>query len=130
MSTTRNLLLTFEALLFLVGVRLVVAVKHFPALHKVVESWPTRRRLRMARALHLEELIEVVHRASIYLPFSTHCLLYSASLVLFLRSCGHRAELVIGVHHRPFEGHAWVEGAGRVLGPAIDLEEYTVIERI
>jgi len=53
-------------------------------------------------------------------PWQPRCLLRSLVLYRLLRAQGDAAELVIGLPHRPTtkDAHAWVELAGRDVGPA------------
>jgi hypothetical protein len=53
-------------------------------------------------------------------PWQPRCLLRSLVLYRLLRAQGDEAELIIGLPHRPTsrDAHAWVELAGRDIGPA------------
>ena len=117
------------AFVTLVLLGLVLRIGRFPALYRVVSTWPTQRKPYCSRRSDAHHICSSLDRASVWLPSRTLCLLHSASLVVLLRSHAIAAELVIGIQPRPFEGHAWVESNGKVLGPPLDQGLFRVIDR-
>jgi hypothetical protein len=63
----------------------------------------------------IQALVAAVRRACRYYPRSPACLQRSIALTSMLRKRGVAAHLQIGVRHSPFQSHAWVEVAGRVI---------------
>lgn len=58
------------------------------------------------------------------------CLQRSAATACLLRCCGWDAEMVIGAQLLPFQSHAWVEIAGRVVNDKHYVAEtFQVLER-
>jgi hypothetical protein len=64
-------------------------------------------------------------------PWRPRCLLRSLVLFRMLRAQGDPAELVIGLPHHPKsrDAHAWVEMAGRDVGPAPGRSGYQELTR-
>jgi hypothetical protein len=77
----------------------------------------------------LTPLLAALDRVVILNIRNMRCLQYAAAAACFLRSYGFPASMVIGVRHRPFSSHAWVELDGQVIAGKEDLEAYTVIDR-
>lgn len=117
------------AFLFLAFCSITLRIRKFPTLYQIVSGWPTRRRFFSSRGFGMEEVRLAIHRASVWMPVPTLCLVHSAALVLLLRSHAVPAKLVIGIRRRPFRAHAWVESNGEVVGPRVDAELCTVVDR-
>ncbi len=66
-------------------------------------------------------VVAAINRACRYYPKPPVCLQRSLALTSMLRRRGIAADLQIGVRQPPFESHAWVEVAGRVINdtPAV-----------
>jgi hypothetical protein len=77
------------------------------------------------------DLIWCVDEACVWYVKRAACLQRSVVATWLLRRHGFAAEMVIGCRPLPFESHAWVEVAGRVVN---DLPQYqrvfTVINRL
>ena len=119
-------LIAFLLLGFMV---ILLRVRKFPTLYEFVRRCPVRMRFYSSKTANAEQIISAVRQASIWLPVRTMCLVYSAAQVVLLRNHAVPADLVIGVKLRPFEGHAWVESKGEVLGSKVDKRLYVVLDR-
>lgn len=106
----------------------IMALRGFPAVHRLVGRIALRRR-RNPRSP--EELVRIVDRAAIYYPRELLCLRRSAAITWTLRRHGHPAELVVGASIIPFFAHAWVELDGRVINDDENRvrARYTILER-
>lgn len=100
----------------LVLIDLVVKLAGFHRFYNIVRSCPTIGDVPAhARAKVARRACSAVDRASVYYFKRAWCLQRSAAAVCFLRLCGIRGELVIGVQKIPFYAHAWAEVDGRVV---------------
>lgn len=117
------------ALYALVRADLTLRTRRFPGLRESVRGALVRRSILAMGSSDQELLITAIHRASVFLPVRTHCLVYSSALVWLLRQYGLPAQCVIGIRSTPFESHAWVENEGVILGPKVGRQStYTVID--
>jgi hypothetical protein len=101
---------------------LAVKAAGFHRFYRMVERWPTRGSVpperRRARA---EEICTAVDRARTAYFKHAWCLQRAAASVIYLRLCGVRGELVIGVRKIPFQAHAWTEVDGAVVNDPAQL---------
>ena len=72
----------------------------------------------------VDAIVWAVDEACVWYVKRAACLQRSVVLVRLLRRRGVRAELVIGYRQMPFESHAWVEVAGRVVN---DRQQYRTV---
>jgi Transglutaminase-like superfamily len=114
----------------LVSMLLIVTFRRFPGLYLFVRTKKTRHVSAIPNTTKIGTLALAMQIASVWLPLRTYCLTYSAALVCFLRDHGVPAELVIGIRQRPFQGHAWIEYDGLVIGDSTDRRNYTVLDRL
>jgi hypothetical protein len=81
--------------------------------------------------LEADDVVWAVEEACVWYVKRAACLQRSVVTTWLLRWHGQPAEMVIGFRPLPFESHAWVELAGRVVN---DLQQYprvfTVLERL
>lgn len=124
-----SLMQILMAALLLLFVIALLRIRKFAAVYDFVKQWPTRCRFALAREPREADLVQAVHHASVLIPIRTLCLVYSAALAVLLRSYGIRADLVIGVTHRPFAGHTWVEVEGRIIGESKYTDTCVVLDR-
>jgi hypothetical protein len=116
--------LTGSALVVVVACHLLAKVGKFPVLRGAVSRWPVRPHSNASGA----QVQNAVDHALVWLPIRTHCLNYSAALVIMMRLRGIPAQLIVGVRQRPFEGHAWVEIDHIVMGPPFDRSSFVAID--
>ena len=102
----------------------------FPALHRVVKSWPNFKRSIGQSPADPHELLKTLDASLIFFPRRTDCLPYAAAGVCLLRCCGFPAALVIGVQHRPFSAHAWIELSDFIFAAVADQNELVAIDRL
>jgi hypothetical protein len=105
----------------------VLAKTEFVTLHRYVDRKSTRVGESISTTL-VPAVLGAVNRACRYYPKSPACLQRSLALTEMLRKRGIAADLEIGVRQPPFESHAWVEVAGRVINDVEAVREvYTTI---
>ncbi len=101
-------LLAFKSYLLLMFVDLTMQFRPFSSLQSRVRSveLPVSARDVSRR---WEIICSAMDLACVFYPKKVLCLQRSTATTMLLRSYGHRAEIVIGVKHAPFQSHAWVE---------------------
>lgn len=120
--------LFFKALCGLAIFDLVLVMRNFATLHRIVRNWkvadksvPPEGTIRVC---------EAVNRACIWYPKRALCLQRSAVTACLLRSVGAEAQMVIGAQKLPFKAHAWVEVDGQAVNERTDVRSiYGVWER-
>jgi hypothetical protein len=121
---------TLRALAGLAAVDLIIRIKGFSYLHRIVKRWPVSRK----RTENTETILRTcaaVDRACIYYFKQALCLQRSALTTCLLRRQGVAARLVIGCRVMPYHGHAWVEVNGEVVNDKKKVQEfYTVLDRL
>lgn len=118
----------FRALVLLIRMRILSEVKKFPGIYQYIKK--RRTAISGASAYNIRQLSDAMHVASVWLPFRSHCLVYSAATVCFLRKNGISAQLVLGIRQRPFESHAWVEHDGIIITDPAQCHDFIVVDRI
>jgi hypothetical protein len=120
--------LFWKALIGLVTFDLLLLVRNFATLHRIVRNWKLTGRKTPPRAT--DRVCDAVNYACIWYPKRALCLQRSAVTTCLLRSCGVSAEMVIGAQKLPFKAHAWVEVNGRAVNERTDVQTiYGVWER-
>src|ERR1700739_2561493 len=105
-----------------------VAQDKFDGLYETVRGYPLKRSERQSHSI--QEICKAVDVACIWYWKQVLCLQRSAASVCLLRSCGVRAQLVIGAQPLPFKAHAWVEIEGGVVNDKSYVSEiYSVLDR-
>lgn len=100
----------------------------FARVHQRVRRCRVRRRANGAGA---EEIVWAVDEACVWYVKRALCLQRSVVATWLLRRHGVPAELVIGYRPTPFESHAWVEVAGRVVNDRPQYQKhFAVLERV
>ncbi len=103
--------------------------RNFLRMHRVVEQWTTA--LRTPPDDGIQRACNAVNYACAWYPKRVRCLQRSVVLTCLLRSCGVRAQMVLGAQKIPFKGHAWTEVDGREVNERRDVQKtYGVWERI
>ena len=101
----------------------------FANVHRNVCLCRVNRRRR--NPLSVEEIMWAVDEACVWYMKRAACLQRSVVATWLLRRNGIEAELVIGYRPVPFESHAWVEVAGRVVNDRQQFQRFfTVLERL
>ncbi len=98
-----------------------------------VHDWLKRRRPRSRRACRAsaDDVVWAVDEACVWYVKRAACLQRSVIATWLLRRDGVQAELVIGYRPLPFESHAWVEVAGRVVNDRPQYQKvFTVLDRL
>ncbi len=116
----------------LLGVSLLLRVRTFGTLHRLVKAWPV---IQPSAAVNREYVISrmnaVLGTVGGLCLGRNRCLYRAATAVCVLRTKGIAAQLVIGVRALPFASHAWVEiDRCVVLEPTAWNTIYKEIERI
>jgi hypothetical protein len=120
---------TIVALLGLGALDLVIKVKGFPFLYRIVKAWPVSI-ISNPSADTIARICSTVDRACTYYLKRALCLQRSALTTCLLRRHGVKAEMVIGCRVMPYHGHAWVEVDGKVVNDNQKVQEfYSVLER-
>ena len=117
-----------KALIGLAAFDLLLLVRNFAALHRIVRNWKLNGR--KASLDTTDRVCDAVNHACSWYPKRALCLQRSAVTTCLLRSCGVPAEMVIGAQKLPFKAHAWVEVNRRAVNERIDVQTiYGVWER-
>ena len=120
--------LFWKALFGLMAFDLLLLVRNFATLHRIVSNWKSRDR--KASPDTSDRVCDAVNLACSWYPKRALCLQRSALTTCLLRSCGVPAEMVIGAQKLPFKAHAWVEVNGRAVNERTDVQTiYGVWER-
>jgi hypothetical protein len=82
--------------------------------HKLVDG-VARQPVRAANAKTEQEALDDYFRARPWFPIKPICRLDAPALCLYLRRCGHPADLVFGVTLERFSAHCWVQIGDRIL---------------
>jgi hypothetical protein len=119
----------FTALIGLAAIDLILAVRGFPCLYRIVKRWRIRQ-APQATYEPVRRICEAVDRACVYYPKRALCLQRSALCTCLLRRKGVAARMVIAVRKLPFGGHAWVEVNGEVVNDSQQVQRlYSVLDR-
>jgi hypothetical protein len=120
--------LFWKALIGLVTFDLLLLVRNFATLHRIVRNWKSSGRKASPDAT--DRICDAVNLACSWYPKRALCLQRSAVATCMLRSCGVPAQMVIGAQKLPFKAHAWVEVNGRAVNERTDVQTiYGVWER-
>jgi len=120
--------LFWKALIGLLVFDLLLFSRDFARLCRVVKHWKVSDR--SANMDAIERVCDALNRACVWYPKRVLCLQRSAVTTCLLRSCGIRAEMVMGAQKLPFKAHAWTEVHGRAINERRDvLSIYGVWER-
>jgi hypothetical protein len=120
--------LFWKALVSLMAFDLLLLVRNFATLHRIVHTW----KLSSTKAASdtTDRVCDAVNRACIWYPKQALCLQRSAVTTCLLRDCGVPAEMVIGAQKLPFRAHAWVEVDKRAVNERTNVQAiYRVWER-
>ncbi len=127
-ETTVMRFLFWKALIGLIAFDALLLVRNFATLHRVVRNWNPSDRTVPSDAT--TRVCDAVNYACSWYPKRALCLQRSSVTTCLLRSCGVRAEMVIGAQKLPFKSHAWVEVNGRAVNERTDVQSnYGVWER-
>lgn len=105
----------------------LITRKDFRTLYSKVRNHPIRK---VPCENDVYRICHAVDIACIWYWKEVRCLQRSAATTYLLKSCGVRAEMVIGAQQVPFKAHAWVEVGGRVVNdkPYV-ADKYAVLDR-
>ncbi|HEY6805444.1 MAG TPA: lasso peptide biosynthesis B2 protein [Pyrinomonadaceae bacterium] len=113
---------TFQAVFWLFAYSLVVKVKGFAGIRRLLQL--TTGTTISGWNQHCEQVCSTMDRAQRYLFQQALCLQRSVVIARLLRQRGVAAELVIGAHLMPFKSHAWVEVNRRVVNDSQNVQRY------
>jgi hypothetical protein len=117
--------LFWRALFLVMFYDLLLARDDFPGIHRRVQKFPLRNKLKPKNAIDAEEtrdkICRTLNNACVWYPRRAECLQRSAVLTCLLRRYGLPAQMVIGTQKLPFRAHAWVELDGRVVNDKQDM---------
>jgi hypothetical protein len=119
----------FSAWIILLMTDILLALGGFKALHRFVQTRKVRRSFFVSSALDSFDVLEALRYAHLFALHKHRCLTYYAAGTCLLRMHGYAASLVLGVRHRPFYSHAWIEHAGRTIGLPNNLRGCVVVAR-
>jgi hypothetical protein len=121
--------LVFESWLWLLYIEYIMKFRDSKALRRIVGN----QRVRPTRPYDLgsrEALCHAMDVACVFYLKRVLCLQRAAATTALLRRYGWEAEMVIGAQIVPYEFHAWVEIAGKVVNDMPYMHEiYQVLER-
>src|SRR5260370_20187481 len=120
--------LFWKALIGLMAFDLLLLVRNFATLHRIVRNW----KLSSGKVSPdtTDRVCNAVNRACSWYPKRALCLQRSAVATCLLRNCGVPAEMVIGAQKLPFKAHAWVEVDRHAVNERTDVQAiYGVWER-
>ena len=106
-------LLTIQAWIGLLLYDLIVKVRGFSGIHRVVEAHRTRPRVYSPSLI--ETVCNAVDEACVWYVRPAFCLQKAAVTTCLLRRHGIPAQLVIGAKAVPCITHAWVESDNRIV---------------
>ena len=104
-----------ESWLWLLYVDLLLHLREFGHLHRVVENTKVRNGEKGIPSTEVATLCRAVDMACVFYFKQVLCLQHSAAATLLLRRHGRKAEMVIGARIAPPKWHAWVEVEGVVV---------------
>jgi len=117
-----------KALIGLVAFDLLLLVRNFATMHRIVRNWEASGKEAVPDAT--TRVCNAVNNACSWYPKRALCLQRSAVTTCLLRSCGVPAKMVIGAQKLPFKAHAWVEVHGCPVNERTDVQTiYGVWER-
>jgi hypothetical protein len=120
--------LYWKALVGLAAFDLLLLVRNFGTLHRIVRNWKVRDRKPLPGAT--DRVCDAVNRACSWYPKRALCLQRSAVTACLLRNYGISGQMVLGAQKLPFRAHAWVEVHGQAVNERSDVQEiYGVWER-
>lgn len=126
--TTIPRLLMFRALLGLITFDLFRLGYNFSAIYDVVRTWKVAPIITPTGTVEL--VCAAVNLACVWYPKRVLCLQRSTITTCLLRSCGVKAEMVIGAQKAPFKAHAWTEVEGTPINERRNVERaFLVWER-
>ena len=101
---------------------------NFARMHRFVRNWKVAEA--QSSPDTVDRVCEAVNYASVWYPKQVLCLQRSMVMTCLLRSCGVRAQMVMGAQQLPFKAHAWTEVDGRAINERRDVQRiYGVWER-
>jgi len=117
------------ALVSLMIADVILGIRGFPTLYRVIRSWPTRG-MNSGCQQAIRMTCSAVDWASMVYFKKPLCFQRAAVTTCLLRMRGIPAQLVIGCRMFPFTAHAWSEVEGKILGDNPNLHSlYSVLER-
>jgi hypothetical protein len=120
--------LVLSAYLELIIFDLYLARRSFEALYRKVRNCPVATKTGSPHVI--EAVCSAVDVACVCYPKHVLCLQRSAATACLLKRNGVSAEMIIGSKQMPFQAHAWVEVAGRVVNDKPYVQEiYAVLDR-
>lgn len=97
----------------------------FCRIHRLVQQWAV---MPCIDADHVvDRVCHAVNFACAWYPKRVLCLQRSAVTTCLLRTCGVRAEMVIGAQKLPFKAHAWTEVAGQPINERRDVRKFYLV---
>jgi hypothetical protein len=108
-------LLVVKAWLGLALFDVILTVRSFEVLCRMVGRWPRKPQRHEANSMPVGTVCSAVERACVWYPKRALCLQRSAVTACILRGEGVDAHMVVGVRTIPFLAHAWVEVRGAVI---------------
>jgi hypothetical protein len=109
----RKRFLFWKALLGLFVFDLLRCGASFTRIYAFVRKWPVAAEPFPEQAI--EQISRAINQACVWYPKQVLCLQRSAITTCLLRSCGVRAQMVLGAQQIPFKAHAWTEVGGRAI---------------
>src|SRR5258708_25229870 len=110
----------WKALLGLLAFDLLGLGRNFARMHSVVRNWKVAPRIPPGDVV--ERVCRAFNYACIWYPKRVLCLQRSGVTTCLLRSCGVRAQMVMGAQKLPFKAHAWTEVHGRAINERKDVQ--------
>lgn len=112
------------ALAGLVLFELILFLRNFDVLCKLVHKWKINPDRPQNRTGILKQICAAVDRACIWYPKKAVCLQRSAVTTCLLRSHGISARMMIGVHALPFAAHVWVQADDDVVNDFPNVQRF------
>jgi Transglutaminase-like superfamily len=127
-AQNRRSLLIAQAYGRLIRFDVYLARRNFAALHQKIRAHRVARQAQVPGMV--ERVCSAMDLACIWYWKEVLCLQRSAATTCLLRDYGIPAEMVVGAQQLPFQAHAWVEVAGRVVNDRPYVPDiYTVLDR-
>jgi hypothetical protein len=97
----------------------------FTRIFAFVREWPVAAEPPLEQAI--EQISRAINQACVWYPKRVLCLQRSAITTCLLRSCGVKAQMVLGAQQIPFKAHAWTEVSGRAINERGDMRHSYLI---
>jgi hypothetical protein len=124
----KNRFLFWKALLGLFVFDLFQLGANFTRIYAFVRQWPIAAKTSPEQAI--QQISRSINQACVWYPKRVLCLQRSAITTCLLRSCGVKAQMVLGAQQIPFKAHAWTEVAGNPVNERRDVRQaYLVWDR-